>query len=121
MKEDYLENLARAYNKELTGAEDPNKARVVGVVNEQIYLLSRLNYGRKIVGYIISTKECVKGLLTQKETPSRRVLPREGDINRIISLELELLTLLDSVEGEWVKKVLEYENRVLSLLCYLVK
>ena len=121
MKDDYMETLARAYNKELKGSERPEIERAIDIVNEQIYLLSRLNSGRKIVGYVISTKECVKNLLGKKEAPSRRLLPREGDVSKIISLELELFSLLDTLGENVVPKVLEYENRVLSLLCYLGK
>ena len=57
----------------------------------------------------------------KKEAPSRRLLPREGDVSKIISLELELFSLLDTLGENVVPKVLEYENRVLSLLCYLGK
>ena len=121
MKDDYMEELARAYNKELRGAENPEIEGAVNLVNEQIYLLSRLNSGRKIVGYILSIKEYVKSTLGHNKTPSRRTLPREGDIARIISLELELLSILDNLKEPFIPKILEYENRVLALLCYLGK
>ncbi len=116
--EDYFEGLARAYHKELSGAENPTVNNILGIIDEQIYLLSRLKRN-KIVGYILSLKECVKSALNDKKTPSMRTLPQEGGINRIVSLELELLTLLDALDGDYAR-AREYENRTLSLLGYLV-
>lgn len=116
-----MENLARAYNKSLKGTENPTVSAIIDIVNEQIYLLSRLSICSRVVGYILSLKECVKNELVKNETPSRRNLPKEGGLNRIINLELELLTLLDSLEDVTLTKVREYENRALSLLCYLGK
>ena len=116
-----LETLARAYNAELMGAEEPNVQQALNIINEQIYLLSRLSYGRNIVGYIISAKECVKELISSVKKPSRRSLPREGGINRALNLELELLTILDGLNLPNIQKVLEYENRSLCLICHLAK
>ncbi len=116
--EEYFENLARAYHMELSGSENPIVHNIIGIIDEQIYLLSRLKRN-KIVGYILSLKECVKGTLNDKKTPSMRTLPQEGGINRIINLELELLTLLDTLDGDYAR-VREYENRTLCLLGYLV-
>ena len=121
MNNNDLETLARAYNMELRGAEEPNIQEVLTLINEQIYLLSRLSYGRNIVGYIISTKECVKELISSVKTPSRRSLPREGGINRVLGLELELLSVLDGLSSPNIQKILEYENRALCLICHLAK
>lgn len=121
MNEEYLESLAKAYNKQLYGEEVPLLTQSIEIINEQIYLLSRLNQKSKIVGYVISLKECVKNLINPKEKPSRRTIPKEGGINRIINLELELLCLLDDINEPNTSKILEYENRALALLCYLVK
>ncbi|MBQ8178042.1 MAG: hypothetical protein IJ033_02500 [Clostridia bacterium] len=119
--ENYLENLARAYNENLHGSENPTLSQMESIINEQIYLLSRLPQGNKIVGYLLSLKECTKNIISKNKKPSPRHLPREGGINRIIGLELELLTLLDNVLDDGLDKVREYENRALSLLCYLGK
>ncbi len=119
--ENYIENLARAYNKTIHGSENPTVSQMEDLINEQIYLLSRLPQGNKIIGYLISLKECTKNLLSENKNPSPRRLPKEGGINRIIGLELELLTLLDGIHDDSLSKVREYENRTLALLCYLGK
>ncbi len=116
---EYFENLARAYNKELKGSDNPTISSIVNIIDEQIYLLSRLKRS-KVVGYLISLKECVKNTLYDKKTPSARILPQEGGVNRILNLELELLTILDGLEGDF-NTVFLYENRALSLICYLIK
>ena len=121
MNEKDMEALARAYNMELRGAESPTTQAVLDILNEQIYLLTRLSYARNIVGYVISLKECVKELLQGIKKPSRRVLPREGGANRILNLEFELLTILDELSVPNLQKILEYENRALCLICHLVK
>ena len=118
MSEDYIESLARAYNQKLKGSVDPVKEAVVDLINEQIYLLSRLK-GCKLVSYLISLKECTKGLIIGEEKPSPRVLPREGGIGKILSLELELFALLDGESGEPYSKILDYENRFIALLAFL--
>ncbi|MBR3685619.1 MAG: hypothetical protein IKL86_05050 [Clostridia bacterium] len=118
--ENYLENLARAYNQSLYGNENPTLNQMVDIINEQIYLLSRLPKGNKIVGYILSLKECSKNLVLDNKKPSPRHLPKEGGIAKILSLQLELLTILDGLDDSF-NKVREFENRALALLCYIGK
>ena len=119
MSEEYMESLARAYREKLEGSSNPLSQALTDVINEQIYLLSRLKKG-KLVGYLISLKECCRSLVSDNKKPSQRALPREGGIGRILSLELELFALLDSEEGV-NPKLLEYENRFTALLGFLLK
>lgn len=121
MNEDYMESLARAYNVKLNGSEHPLITQIIDILNEQIYLLSRLSHARKVVGYVISLQECVKGMLTENKNPSPRHLPREGDTSKILALQIELFTLLDQLDHPKINKIQEYENRALSLICYLGK
>ena len=117
MKDDYMENLARAYNLKLNGSEHPLVTQIIDILNEQIYLLSRLSHARKVVGYVIS----LKGMLTENKNPSPRHLPRERETSKILALQIELFTLLDQLDHPKINKILEYENRALSFICYLGK
>lgn len=114
-----MEALARAYKEKLEGDANPLFHALTDIINEQIYLLSRLKRG-KLVGYLISLKECCKSLVSDNKKPSQRVLPREGGVGRILSLELELFALLDGEEGV-TPKLLDYENRFTALLGFLLK
>lgn len=114
-----MESLARAYREKLEGNSNPLSQALTDVINEQIYLLSRLKRG-KLVGYLISLKECCRAIVSDNKKPSQRALPGEGGISRILSLELELFALLDSEEGV-NPKLLEYENRFTALLGFLLK
>lgn len=115
-----MQELARAYNQKLQGSFQPLCDGVLDIINRQITILYRLS-GGKVLNYVIALKECVKSLLNDNQKPSPRILPREGGINRVLALELELFALLDGEDNPLFYKIKDYENRVLSLLCYLAK
>ena len=121
-----MESLAREYKRKLEGSELPEATSAVDIVYEQIGILNALNTPRKkVVSYLISLKECSLNRLTllagDKKIPSYRYYRKEGGLNRIIDLQIELFIALDTLisSNKVASELIDYENRFTALLANL--
>ena len=125
MNENYMEDLARAYNEKLKGAKDPAAATAATVAEEQLAILETLNPMRKrLLSYLLSLKNtsfaALSALAGTRRIPSYRSLQPQGGFNRLIDLEIELFIALDTLradsnEAEY-DKLIALETRFSALL-----
>lgn len=125
MNENYMEDLARAYNEKLKGAKDPAAATAATVAEEQLAILETLNPMRKrLLSYLRSLKNtsfaALSALAGTRRIPSYRSLQPQGGFNRLIDLEIELFIALDTLrvdseEAEY-DKLIALETRFSALL-----
>ena len=125
MNENYMEDLARAYNEKLRGAKDPAAATAATVAEEQLAILETLNPMRKrLLSYLRSLKNtsfaALSALAGTRRIPSYRSLQPQGGFNRLIDLEIELFIALDTLrvdseEAEY-DKLIALETRFSALL-----
>ena len=80
---------------------------------------------KKVVSYLISLKECSLNRLTllagDKKIPSYHYYRKEGGLNRIIDLQIELFIALDTLSSsnKVAGELIDYENRFTALLANL--
>lgn len=125
MNENYMEDLARAYNEKLRGVKDPAAATAATVAEEQLAILETLNPVRKrLLSYLRSLKNttfaALSALAGTRRIPSYRSLQPQGGFNRLIDLEIELFIALDTLrvdseEAEY-DKLIALETRFSALL-----
>lgn len=125
MNENYMEDLARAYNEKLRGVKDPAAATAATVAEEQLAILETLNPVRKrLLSYLRSLKNttfaALSALAGTRRIPSYRSLQPHGGFNRLIDLEIELFIALDTLradsdEAEY-DKLIALETRFSALL-----
>lgn len=125
MNENYMEDLARAYNEKLRGVKDPAAATAATVAEEQLAILETLNPMRKrLLSYLRSLKNtsfaALSALAGTRRIPSYRSLQPQGGFNRLIDLEIELFIALDTLradsnEAEY-DKLIALETRFSALL-----
>ena len=77
MNENYMEDLARAYNEKLRGVKDPAAATAATVAEEQLAILETLNPMRKrLLSYLRSLKNtsfaALSALAGTRRIPSYR-------------------------------------------------
>ena len=125
MNENYMEDLARAYNEKLRGAKDPAAATAATVAEEQLAILETLNPMRKrLLSYLRSLKNtsfaALSALAGTRRIPSYRSLQPQGGSNRLIDLEIELFIALDTLRADSdnaeYDKLLVLETRFSALL-----
>ena len=125
MNENYMEDLARAYNEKLKGAKDPAAATAATVAEEQLAILETLNPMRKrLLSYLRSLKNtsfaALSALAGTRRIPSYRSLQPQGGFNRLIDLEIELFIALDTLRADSdnaeYDKLLALETRFSALL-----
>lgn len=125
MNENYMEELARAYNEKLRGVKDPAALTAATVAEEQLAILETLNPVRKrLLSYLRSLKHASFAALTAlagtRRIPSYRSLQPQGGFNRLIDLEIELFIALDTLradsnDGEY-DRLVALETRFSALL-----
>lgn len=125
MNENYMEELARAYNEKLRGVKDPAALTAATVAEEQLAILETLNPVRKrLLSYLRSLKHASFAALTAlagtRRIPSYRSLQPQGGSNRLIDLEIELFIALDTLradsnDGEY-DRLVALETRFSALL-----
>lgn len=125
MNENYMEELARAYNEKLRGVKDPAALTAATVAEEQLAILETLNPVRKrLLSYLRSLKHASFTALTAlagtRRIPSYRSLQPQGGSNRLIDLEIELFIALDTLRADSdnaeYDKLLVLETRFSALL-----
>ena len=125
MNENYMEELARAYNEKLRGVKDPAALTAATVAEEQLAILETLNPVRKrLLSYLRSLKHASFAALTAlagtRRIPSYRSLQPQGGSNRLIDLEIELFIALDTLRADSdnaeYDKLLALETRFSALL-----
>lgn len=125
MNENYMEDLARAYNEKLKGAKDPAAATAATVAEEQLAILETLNPMRKrLLSYLRSLKNtsfaALSALAGTRRIPSYRSLQPQGGLNRLIDLEIELFIALDTLRADSEEaeydKLIALETRFSALL-----
>ena len=125
MTENYMEDLARAYNEKLKGAKDPAAATAATVAEEQLAILETLNPMRKrLLSYLRSLKNtsfaALSALAGTRRIPSYRSLQPQGGFNRLIDLEIELFIALDTLRADSEEaeydKLIALETRFSALL-----
>lgn len=125
MNENYMEELARAYNEKLRGVKDPAALTAATVAEEQLAILETLNPVRKrLLSYLRSLKHASFAALTAlagtRRIPSYRSLQPQGGSNRLIDLEIELFIALDTLRADSdnaeYDKLLVLETRFSALL-----
>lgn len=125
MDENYMEDLARAYNEKLKGAKDPAAATAATVAEEQLAILETLNPMRKrLLSYLRSLKNtsfaALSALAGTRRIPSYRSLQPQGGFNRLIDLEIELFIALDTLRADSEEaeydKLIALETRFSALL-----
>lgn len=125
MNENYMEDLARAYNEKLRGVKDPAALTAATVAEEQLAILETLNPVRKrLLSYLRSLKHASFAALTAlagtRRIPSYRSLQPQGGLNRLIDLEIELFIALDTLRADSdnaeYDKLLVLETRFSALL-----
>lgn len=125
MNENYMEELARAYNEKLRGVKDPAALTAATVAEEQLAILETLNPVRKrLLSYLRSLKHASFAALTAlagtRRIPSYRSLQPQGGLNRLIDLEIELFIALDTLRADSdnaeYDKLLVLETRFSALL-----
>ena len=125
MNENYMEELARAYNEKLRGVKDPAALTAATVAEEQLAILETLNPVRKrLLSYLRSLKHASFAALTAlagtRRIPSYRSLQPQGGLNRLIDLEIELFIALDTLRADSdnaeYDKLLALETRFSALL-----
>ena len=142
MDENYMEDLARAYNEKLRGVKDPAAAEAATMAEEQLAILETLNPMRKrllsylrslknasfvrkrLLSYLRSLKNAsfaaLSALAGTRRIPSYRSLQPQGGFNRLIDLEIELFIALDTLradsnDGEY-DRLVALETRFSALL-----
>ena len=125
MNENYMEDLARAYNEKLRGVKDPAAAEAATMAEEQLAILETLNPMRKrLLSYLRSLKNAsfaaLSALAGTRRIPSYRSLQPHGGFNRLIDLEIELFIALDTLradsnDGEY-DRLVALETRFSALL-----
>lgn len=124
---DYMENLARAYNQRLRGSQNPEITASIDNLRQQISLLSGSPYARrKAVAYAIALKESsvrmLRNLDSDKTVTSYRFYEGcsggSGVLARVNDLEVELFILLDTLisDDTDVSAVIDTEVRATALL-----
>lgn len=125
MNENYMEDLARAYNEKLRGVKDPAAATAATVAEEQLAILETLNPMRKrLLSYLRSLKNtsfaALSALAGTRRIPSYRSLQPQGGFNRLIDLEIELFIALDTLRADSEEaeydKLIALETRFSALL-----
>lgn len=125
MNENYMEDLARAYNEKLRGVKDPAAATAATVAEEQLAILETLNPVRKrLLSYLRSLKNttfaALSALAGTRRIPSYRSLQPQGGFNRLIDLEIELFIALDTLRADSEEaeydKLIALETRFSALL-----
>ncbi|MBO7156139.1 MAG: hypothetical protein J6V83_01910 [Clostridia bacterium] len=121
--ENYMESLAREYKKKLEGSESPEASSAIDIIHEQLCILNAINTPRKkVISYLVSLKEYTLNRLSMlgenKKIPSCRLSRKEGGLNKIVDLQIELFMLLDTLNlsGGVPSQLMEYENRFTALL-----
>ena len=121
--ENYMESLAREYKKKLEGSESPEASSAIDIIHEQLCILNAINTPRKkVISYLVSLKEYTLNRLSMlgenKKIPSCRLSRKEGGLNKIVDLQIELFMLLDilNLSGGVPSQLMEYENRFTALL-----
>ena len=118
-----MESLAREYKKKLEGSESPEASSAIDIIHEQLCILNAINTPRKkVISYLVSLKEYTLNRLSMlgenKKIPSCRLSRKEGGLNKIVDLQIELFMLLDilNLSGGVPSQLMEYENRFTALL-----
>ena len=118
-----MESLAREYKKKLEGSELPEVSSAIDILHEQLCILNAINTPRKkVISYLVSLKEYTLNRLSMlgenKKIPSCRLSRKEGGLNKIVDLQIELFMLLDTLNlsGGVPSQLMEYENRFTALL-----
>lgn len=123
MDENYMENLARAYNEKLAGTARPEYSDALHIAEEQSGILERMSQAPgPLLRYLKSLKNAVandlKNLEGKRSVPTNKSPGGRGGVERLTNLEIDLFIALDTLraDGKDVDSLINTETRFAAFL-----